>query len=80
MGSSLDSNSVSGIYTCYCGNLETHINGKSKAPCSSCKRNSSWTLLVETEELEKALKSTTSYLETESLGRIIAYRFKNKTL
>ena len=40
MGRSLNSEDVSGIYTCSCGNLETHVSGKPKAPCSSsfCKK------------------------------------------
>lgn len=39
----------SGIYKCTkCGNEETHVKGKSKAPCSKCESNSNWKLVRET--------------------------------
>lgn len=56
MSSSIKSSDISGIYTCSCGNLETHIYENPKAPCSKCTKNNSWTLIVGTEELEKSLK------------------------
>lgn len=80
MGTSLIHLSVSGIYGCYCGNLETHINGKLKAPCSSCGRNSSWTLIVGTEELEKALSSNFPYTDTQNLTNTILNRFKLRSI
>ena len=77
MGKSLTSLDVSGIYTCSCGNLETHIQSKSKAPCSSCSKNSSWNLLIETEELEKLLKNP--YFNQNEIGRLIVQRFVNRS-
>lgn len=77
MGKSLSSSDVSGIYTCDCGNLETHIHSKSKAPCSSCNKNSSWNLLIETEELEKLLEYP--YFNQSDIGKLIVERFVNKS-
>lgn len=71
MGKSLTNLDVSGIYTCNCGNLETHIQSKSKAPCSS------WNLLIETEELEKLLKNP--YLNPSDIGRLIVQRFASRS-
>ena len=79
MGKSLNYESVSGIYTCYCGNLETHINGKSKAPCSSCAKNSSWSLILETEELDRTLNSDYPGIEFNTLGGEMVSRFKNRS-
>lgn len=79
MSSSLNENSVSGIYTCSCGNLETHIKGKSKAPCSRilCGKNNSWTLIVKTEELEESLKYPSLY-PVNDLVVNMKTRFANK--
>lgn len=77
MSSSLNDSSVSGIYTCSCGNLETHIKGKSKAPCSKCGKNNSWTLIIRTEELEDSLKYPYSYPITDLVLKI-KERYANK--
>ena len=45
----MDPNSPSGIYECTkCGNEETHVEGKSFAPCSLCGANS-WKLVRKTK-------------------------------
>lgn len=81
MGRSLNSEDVSGIYTCSCGNLETHVSGKPKAPCSSslCKKNDSWTLIIGTEELENCLRYPATYSdEAKALLDTMKARFKSK--
>lgn len=46
---------VSGIYTCSCGNLVTHVQGNRTPPCGSCDKKE-WSLICGTEEIEAGLK------------------------
>ena len=48
-GSSLDHTSESGAYKCTkCGNLEVHVKGDHKAPCSKCGSNCNWVMETQT--------------------------------
>lgn len=78
MGRILDSSSVSGIYACECGKLEAHVKGTEKAPCSKCGATDSWTLMVGTGELQKALNSLYSYICAKNLAEEVASRFEKR--
>lgn len=49
MGKSLTASDPSGAYRCAkCGNKEVHVQGNSKAPCSTCGSNHNWVLVTQT--------------------------------
>ncbi len=49
VGNTLDHLSESGAYKCIkCGNLEVHVKGHHKAPCSKCRSNSNWVMETQT--------------------------------
>ena len=65
---------ISGIYTCSCGNLVTHVQGNRTPPCGSCDKKK-WNLICGTEEIELGLKE---YKLTEVITTI-RERFEKAT-